>query len=108
MSKLRELLSRATKGQIEVYTSNSYRRIGIKDDYREIIYPVRSASDGHPDLSGPNLEADLAKIEYLWNNAEALATLIEAAEQHSCNYKIGHPLITKPCGICKALFTLKD
>jgi len=33
----------------------------------------------------------------------AAAAVIEAARGHSCGMKIGHPLITNPCGICNAI-----
>lgn len=66
---------RATPGEWEIYSSNSWRRIGIKGDYRELIYPVRSAGDGHPDLGGPNLGHDL---EYLM----ALQNLVAAHPQN--------------------------
>lgn len=77
---LRKLIEEATPGEIEIYTSNSYRRIGLRRNYKEIIYPVRSAGDGHPDLGGPNLAADLALIEHLWNRARLFAELRDAAD----------------------------
>lgn len=29
--------------------------------------------------------------------------LRQVAREHSCNYKIGHPLVNGPCPICQAL-----
>jgi hypothetical protein len=44
-----------TPGAWELYTSNSWRRIGLKFDYRTIIEPVK-LNDGHPDLTAKNPE----------------------------------------------------
>jgi len=35
---------------LEVYTSNSYRRVGLKSMYREVMGPVNDR-DGHPNIS---------------------------------------------------------
>ncbi|HSM79196.1 MAG TPA: hypothetical protein VLT57_16270 [Bryobacteraceae bacterium] len=52
----------ATQGPWEVWDGCSWRRIGGGNprDRRPIIEPCVSRSDGHPDLTGPNLEDDLA------------------------------------------------
>lgn len=46
---------------LEVYDSNSYRRVGIKGQYRELVYAVQQRSDGHLDIHGtPLLRAMVA------------------------------------------------
>lgn len=77
ISELRRLEEEATKGVWMLYTSCSWRRIGLAFDYKEIIYPVKSASDGHPDLSGPNLQHDLELVTALRNSILPLLDLCE-------------------------------
>jgi hypothetical protein len=36
---------------LEVYSSNSFRRVGLKSQYREVLYATRDRSDGHPNFS---------------------------------------------------------
>jgi hypothetical protein len=36
---------------LEVYSSNSYRRVGLKSTYREVLYATKDRSDGHPNFS---------------------------------------------------------
>lgn len=40
--------------QLEVYDSNSWRRVGLKGEYRTLMQPV-VASDGHPDIAGGDI-----------------------------------------------------
>jgi hypothetical protein len=78
MSKLRELLGRATKGKLVAEVGNE----GIEKKallYIEGSYTVATVWGGGKKMNA-EVEANSAKIEYLWNNAEAIATLIEAAE----------------------------
>lgn len=85
--KLRELeekLETATQGKWSVYNSNSWRRIGLADQYRQILYPCNSSADGHPDIGGPNRDADLDEIVALHNAAPdliAAARRLEALEE---------------------------
>lgn len=37
---------------LEVYDSCSWRRVGIRGDYKTVMYPCNSRSDGHPDIAG--------------------------------------------------------
>lgn len=62
-----------TPGPWELYTSNSWRRIGLKYDYQTIIEPVK-LHDGHPDLAAKNPE-DVNGLVSLRN---ALPSIIEA------------------------------
>src|SRR5690242_14542216 len=62
--ELEEIKARADAASIgpwEVWDGCSWRRIGGGDprNRRPIIEPCVSRSDGHPDLTGPNLEDDL-------------------------------------------------
>jgi hypothetical protein len=36
---------------LEVYSSNSFRRVGLKSQYKEVLYATRDRSDGHPNFS---------------------------------------------------------
>lgn len=68
---LRDAMRLATRpGHWDLYTSNSYRRIGIKGACREIVYAY-NAPDGHPDISGHD---DLA---YAVEAANAAPKLLE-------------------------------
>ena len=40
---------------------------------------------------------------YIVHACNSYPRLVEALKTHSCNYKIGHPLVTKPCEICELL-----
>jgi hypothetical protein len=67
--KLEELLKEAdeldeiaTPGPWEIYNSNSWSRIGLHGQYREILWPTAHRIDGHPDLTGRNFDADMAFI----------------------------------------------
>lgn len=87
MSVMRVLLdelarfdSLATPGPWAVYTSNSFRRIGKRDEYCELISPVCSASDGHPDLAGRNVDHDLNLMVALRNGLPLLVASIEALQ----------------------------
>jgi hypothetical protein len=68
----------STQGEWTIYDSNSWRRIGLKNDYRETLWPCR-LHDGHPDLSGVNRDDDLALLMFLQNNAPALLEVVKAA-----------------------------
>lgn len=68
----------ATPGPWAIYTSNSFRRIGKRDEYCELISPVRSAGDGHPDLSGRNVDHDLNLLMVLRNALPMLVAGVEA------------------------------
>lgn len=46
---------------LEVYTSNSYRRVGLKGPYTPICYAYKQRADGHLDIAGTEtLEAMVA------------------------------------------------
>lgn len=46
---------------LEVYDSNSYRRVGLKGQYRELVYAEAQRSDGHLSIHGtPLLRAMVA------------------------------------------------
>ncbi len=51
----------ATPGEWEIYDSCSWRRIGIKGDYRPILQPYGTIRCG-ADIIGPNRDNDLARI----------------------------------------------
>jgi hypothetical protein len=36
---------------LEVYSSNSFRRVGLKSRYHEVLCATRDRSDGHPNFS---------------------------------------------------------
>jgi hypothetical protein len=38
--------------ELSVYDSNSYRRVGLKRDHRELVWAYTQRSDGHPDIAG--------------------------------------------------------
>lgn len=76
--KLEALWNRSTPGRWAVYSSNSWRRIGMEGPFKEIIYPVRHAGDGHPDLSGPNVDADLALLTALHNAVPEILKALRA------------------------------
>ncbi len=40
---------------LQVYDSNSWRRVGLAREYRIVMFPCNSQSDGHPDISGGNV-----------------------------------------------------
>ena len=51
--------------------------------------------------SGPrHYECALLEVKRLREKTHAL---VEAVENHSCGWKIGHPQSTKPCKICDLL-----
>jgi hypothetical protein len=75
MSKLRELMGKATPGDLEIG-----HEVHLFDDGGRLIANTGGASDNFtPNLRETQI-ANAAKIEYLWNSAPAIATLIEAAE----------------------------
>jgi hypothetical protein len=76
--QLEALWNRSTPGRWTVYSSNSWRRIGMEGPFKEIIYPVRHAGDGHPDLSGPNVDADLALLMALRNAVPEILKALRA------------------------------
>jgi hypothetical protein len=80
IDQLEALLREATEGDWTIYDSNSWRRIGLKNDYRETLWPCR-LRDGHPDLSGVNRDADLALLMFLQNHADALLSVVKAAQE---------------------------
>ena len=79
VARLRSMLEKATPGEWALYDSNSWRRIGLKAQYREILWPCR-ANDGIADFSGPNRENDLAALIACKNAVPALLSRIEALE----------------------------
>lgn len=81
-SRLKELEAKATPGEWEIYGSNSWRRIGLKSEYKEILWPCIAGHDGHPDLSGRNRDNDLALLLALRN---ALPEILEALESTDSN-----------------------
>lgn len=81
-AELDELLRKAkaaTPGEWQVYDSCSWRRIGLRDDYRVIIEPYNSRSDHHPDLTGPNIIDDLAHVSAA--NPETIQRLIAEVKE---------------------------
>lgn len=83
------LLGRSTRGLWRVYDSNSFRRIGLADEYKEIIWPA-IATDGHPDISGLNLYADLRLLMFLKNNALPVLAVITYAQLAMDSPRDGH------------------
>lgn len=51
---LRRCIDLPAGAQLEVYDSCSWRRVGIRGDYKTLMQPV-VASDGHPDIQGEAL-----------------------------------------------------
>ena len=95
-----ELNAKATKGKWEIYTSCSWLRIGSAVTYKEILYPIKSASDGHPDMGGVNVTNDLKLIVFLRNHSEALLELVKAAkEEHPHEHDTN-------CRLCNAFRSL--
>lgn len=87
VEKIEALYARATPGEWMVYDSCSWRRIGLKDDYRTIIQPCNSSSDNHPDLTGINLQDDLALLISLHNAWPTLRDALERAEGDAGRYR---------------------
>lgn len=79
-ARLRRMLSNSTPGEWALYDSNSWRRIGLKAEYREILWPCRT-NDGIADFSGLNREADLAILIAAKNDLPALLNRIEELEE---------------------------
>jgi hypothetical protein len=50
LRKAREIVAKATPGFWQLYTSNSFRRFGVRGDYRTVVEPITQRPDGHPDL----------------------------------------------------------
>jgi len=73
------------KEPLEVYTSNSYRRVGIKGQYRELIYAYNQKSDGHPDIHGTKLlEAMVAAFNAMLAHRLPPETVPPPSEQLVC------------------------
>ena len=75
LDALEALEKKATPGKWMVYDSNSWRRIGIDGEYREILWPDK-AHDGHPEMGGINRDNDLTVLTAARN---ALPELIRLA-----------------------------
>lgn len=78
LEELQRFEAKATPGPWQVYTSNSFRRIGLRGTHSELISPTTAKSDGHPDLTGRNVDADLDLLVALRNAFPLLVTGIEA------------------------------
>lgn len=51
----REAMARVSNPEaLEVYDSNSFRRVGLAREYKELVYACNQ-SDGHPDIAGTDL-----------------------------------------------------
>jgi hypothetical protein len=79
LDTLAQLDRQATPGDWAVYTSNSFRRIGTRPQYKELISPV-TAADGHVDLTGPNVDRDLDLLVGLRNAYPLLLSILETNE----------------------------
>ncbi len=77
LDKLRAVLGRAKSGKWEVWTSCSWRRIGVVDDYPEPVVEPMVASDGHPDLRAT--EETLRAIVTQHNVQSEILAVLEAA-----------------------------
>ena len=68
----------ASPGPWEVWEGCSWRRIGQvgRQSARPIIEPTNHHLDGHPDLTGPNLSADLRFIAHAREDVPYLLALI--------------------------------
>lgn len=80
LTELARLKEKATKGPLMVYDSCSFRRIGLANTHKEVLWPCVSLSDGHPDLSGINRDDDLSLWMFLANHADAIEAALKAAE----------------------------
>jgi hypothetical protein len=50
------------------------------------------------------IENRVAHLEmYLLEATRRIKELEKLIRDHSCNYKIGHPLVSEPCPLCKAV-----
>lgn len=57
IGELKHDIANADAGPWEIYTSNSYRRVGLAGTYKAVVYPVVH-KDGQPDIAGfENLRA---------------------------------------------------
>ena len=115
VEKLNELLERATPGKWTeddgfLHSEPLLRKVDewiavrMGKGYTPFSRPETVVAQCSQDL--PNFQADADLIVYLVNRAPAIAALVEAAEHHSCNWKIGHPLVHGPCPICESLRAL--
>jgi hypothetical protein len=56
---------------LQVYDSNSYRRVGLASQYREVLYAT-TQRDGHPDIHGMEiLRAMVAAFNAMLERSEA-------------------------------------
>lgn len=93
LAELDELEARATPGQWKLYTSNSWRRIGVALTYHEILWPTTHQWDRHPDLAGPNVDNDLALLIALRN---AWPQLRRVTRWISVEERLPHPFVNVP------------
>lgn len=81
LAELDRLDALATPGEWMVWNSCSWRRIGSADQSTRILWPSNDRSDGHPDISGINRDADLVLIVALQNAWPQLRAALEKAQQ---------------------------
>lgn len=66
--QLRNAMKNAEPGPYDLYTSNSFRRVGLANKYKEIVYAT-TQRDGHPDIMG---EVHLHAMVMAFNAVPAL------------------------------------
>lgn len=63
---------------LSVYTSNSFRRVGLASQYKEVMGPTICSSDGHPDLYGLQV---LAAMVAAFNAMPVTIAMIELMQR---------------------------
>jgi hypothetical protein len=69
-------------GDLEVYDSNSWRRVGLKGKYKAVMAPC-VASDGHPDIIGDNV---LRALVAAYNAMPVALQAIERLEREKAEW----------------------
>jgi hypothetical protein len=76
-----------TKEPLQVYDSNSWRRIGLASQYKEVVYPERQRSDGHLSISNTGV---LRAMVAAFNAMLARRSAVEPTPPHTTEDDFQH------------------